>query len=434
MSHINSMTRIRRFFQFFFLALAVTLTVRNLLGFTKANLESWCPGGGLESIWFWFKTGAFLCATSGINFIMFLAVLFGTVIAGRSFCSWVCPIGTIMEALREAGMAIGAALTGVWRGKGRHFGLLRYISLLVILYFTTQITDLVFRPFCPYYVMLSGQEHEMAWWSKWLMLMLVGVSIVLPFIFCRCICPLGAVLGLARKLSPLAPSIDLKRCTSCRSCSAVCPQQIDVLSEGRVTSSDCTQCLSCVSACPENCLHLGIGYTGKTSAISALSPAPGGIVGCTPLPKGCVHPYEENDVSTPRIAPRALLPTLVAATMLIGIASALWYPIPTVVHTFASPSSAGGTIRQADLIVQGLRCRGTSMTLIQLLTGPAGLIKLETYVGENRLRLWYDPDKISLDTVKYRIDAGLLLINEKTGEQQESKPFRVEKVSTAPFS
>ncbi|MBF0500545.1 MAG: 4Fe-4S binding protein [Candidatus Riflebacteria bacterium] len=394
----------RHLFQAFFFASVFILTLRNLLGFTKANLESWCPGGGLESIWFWFKNDAFLCATSGINFIMFLAVLGGTLLLGRAFCSWVCPIGTTMETLRYVGLSAGLALANVWRGIGRRFGILRYVSLIVIVYFTTKITDLIFRPFCPYYVLLAGQEHEMQWWSKWLMLGLVCSAIILPFVFCRLLCPLGALLGLVRKFSPLAPSIDRDNCTSCRACDSACPQQINIFTEGRVYSSDCTQCLNCISACPSECLHLRAGYSSSFTCRT----------------------------------PSTLLPFLVIIMMVTGIAGALWYPIPTVNYSFVSasfPAMASvdsGNIRQTDMIIQGLRCRGTSMTLVQLLSGPEGLIKLETYAGEHRLRLWYDPVKISLDTICDRIDAGLLLTDENTGEQKELKPFKVESLISTP--
>ncbi|HQG28619.1 MAG TPA: 4Fe-4S binding protein, partial [Candidatus Ozemobacteraceae bacterium] len=159
------MQKTRRVYQLLFVFAAIVLTARNLRGYTKATIESWCPGGGIESLAFYVKNNAFLCAVSGLNLILFIAVTIGTLIAGRAFCSWVCPIGALHELLARAGKVLGIRRDTVWQGAGRFLGLARYPVLLLILWATMSYADLVLRPFCPYYVVMSGQEHEVAWWS-----------------------------------------------------------------------------------------------------------------------------------------------------------------------------------------------------------------------------------------------------------------------------
>ncbi|HNW37151.1 MAG TPA: 4Fe-4S binding protein, partial [Candidatus Ozemobacteraceae bacterium] len=244
------MQKTRHGFQAAFILTAVVLTIRNLTGFTKATIESWCPGGGIESLAFYLKNNAFLCATSGINLLLFLALVIGTLIAGRAFCSWVCPIGTIHEGLAWAGKTGGIRNDSAWRGLGRYVGLIRYPVLILVLWATMSYADLILRPFCPYYVGMSGQEHEVGWWSKWLMLALAWVALALPFFWCRLLCPLGTTLGICRVASPVAPTINPDRCTNCGACGSNCPQQIPVHEVRRVWSSECTSCLVCVDTCP----------------------------------------------------------------------------------------------------------------------------------------------------------------------------------------
>ncbi len=402
------MQNLRRAFQVFFLAAVGILTFRNLSGFTKAHCESYCPSGGLESIVFYLKNGAFLCATSGINLILFLAILGGTIVMGRAFCSWVCPVGALMEGLRAAGRRASMLWEGFWwTTGGQWLGRLRYPILAAILYYTYQVTDLVFRPFCLYYIGFSGQDHEVAWWSKWLMLGLGLASLFLPFVWCKVICPLGAALGVTRLLGPVSPVIDEGKCTSCRVCSRECPQQINVFEEKRVWSTDCTKCLVCLDACPTQCIHLGIGY------------------GPRPVARG------GGGGGSGMSLPRKALPWMVMVMMGSGFLFAFRYPLPTMSKTFPAYSS-GATFARVDLIVTGLRCRGTANTLSWILEDEPGLAALDTYVAEAKVRVLYDPTLTGPQKLADRIKAGRWWTNPKTQQVRLLQPFKVEEVRPLP--
>lgn len=402
------MQKIRHAFQVFFLVAVGILTFRHLSGFTKAHCESYCPGGGLESIVFYLKNGAFLCATSGINLILFVAILGGTIVMGRAFCSWVCPVGTLMEGLRAAGRQAGMLWQGFWcTTGGQWLGRLRYPILVAVLYFTFSVADLVFRPFCLYYVGFSGQDHEVEWWSKWLMLGLSLASLYLPFVWCKVICPLGAGLGVARLLGPVSPVIDEKNCTACRLCSRECPQQINVFEEKRVWSTDCTECLVCLDACPTQCIHLGVGYRPWP----AERPTDGGRPGPS--------------------LPRKALPWLVAVMMGAGFLFAFRYPLPTLSKTFPAFTS-GATFARVDLILRGLRCRGTANTLAWILEEEPGVAALDAYVAEAKVRVLYDPGKTSPEKLVDRIHAGRMWKHPKTHQEKLLQPFKVESIHPAP--
>lgn len=400
------MQKTRHTFQFLFFFMAVWLTLRNLLGLTKATVESYCPVGGLESILFFLKNHAFLCATSGINLILFLAILIGTIVAGRAFCSWVCPIGTIMEILRKLGVDANLLNRTFWKKSTKIIGYLRYPLLAVILYYTLQITDLIFRTYCPYYIVISGQEHELAWWAKWLMLVLGGIAIVIPFFWCKVICPFGAFLGIVRLVSPIAPAIKTSNCVSCGKCDEACPQQIPIMASKRVWSTDCTQCLICTESCPKNCVELHAGY----------------------------QPISNDSIAATKITYRrftkGVIPLIVALMMGLGFFFAFNFPLPTMTKYFPTYNS-GAKLSRADIIVNGLRCRGTANTLGWILEQDRGIAGIEAYVSEAKARIFYDSAKTDPQKISVLINSGRISIDAKTGEKKLINFFKVKEIQNS---
>jgi polyferredoxin len=78
---------------------------------------------------------------------------------------------------------------------------------------------------------------------------LVALSLVVKHLWCRWLCPYGALLGVASFLSPVSIRRDPEACNDCRACTRACPAEIQVHSRLRVLSTECTGCMSCVAAC-----------------------------------------------------------------------------------------------------------------------------------------------------------------------------------------
>jgi NAD-dependent dihydropyrimidine dehydrogenase PreA subunit len=78
----------------------------------------------------------------------------------------------------------------------------------------------------------------------------VALSLVVPYSWCRYLCPYGALLGAVSLLSPLKVTRHAPSCIDCNLCTKACPSRLPVARLARVSSDECFGCLSCVAACP----------------------------------------------------------------------------------------------------------------------------------------------------------------------------------------
>jgi len=222
--------------------------------------ESLCPFGGFETLWTWLTTGRTGAHTHPANLVLALAITVMALAARGSFCGWLCPLGTIQEALYGVARAVGRAIPplGRWQRRPAGAGWRRVDAVLrqgrwVVLAFAlggAALTgNMVFREVDPWSAVLSVAEFELSLAFAVLAVMLV-LSFVVPRPFCRYACPLGAVQGLISKASPLAIQRDADACLGCDLCTRACPMALQVDETTRVTDAQCIGCLECVAACP----------------------------------------------------------------------------------------------------------------------------------------------------------------------------------------
>ena len=89
--------------------------------------------------------------------------------------------------------------------------------------------------------------------------------------------------------------------------------------------------------------------------------------------------------------PSNLLAPLVAAFFFAVILVGNAWELPTMQQEF---SESGGQVRTVNLIVEGLRCRGTSNFFMKKVSGTPGIVSVTTYVQEHRAQIEYDPAQI----------------------------------------
>ena len=143
----------------------------------------------------------------------------------------------------------------------RALKLLRYVTLVVALFFTYRTGELVLRGYDPFFLIFSGFGHGSAGILS--VVVLAGIFIgmwVVPMFFCRYLCPMGAVFDPLSRIGLLKVTRDSSKCTACGNCSGACLHDIPVQKLQTVRHRDCTNCLECLEACPEkNVLQLRAG-------------------------------------------------------------------------------------------------------------------------------------------------------------------------------
>ncbi len=203
-----------------------------------------------------------------------LAVLAMSLVLAKSFCSHLCPVGAVSEWLGRLGRRLLGRQWQVPRWLDVPLRGLKYLLLGFFVWATWFAMDLVaVRAF------LDSPYNRVADVKMWLFFaepsrltvavlgVLVVGSVLIRDLWCRYLCPYGALLGLLGRLAPFKVSRDAATCTDCRLCTKVCPARLPVHRMGRVASVECTSCLDCVAACPvAECLAVRPPRVASTTA------------------------------------------------------------------------------------------------------------------------------------------------------------------------
>ncbi len=191
-------------------------------------------------------------------------VLIATTLLGRFFCGWICPLGTLQQLVSWAASPRGRLRQD--RNRYRSWFAAKYLVLVFILAWaalglshagwlepTSLLTRAIASGFRPLW---HGGASPSGWLSAALVVSILVLSTWMPRLYCRAVCPLGALLGLAARLAPLRIRRDAAVCTDCQLCLMACQGADEPLGEHRV--SECHLCLNCIPSCPEQSLHYGL--------------------------------------------------------------------------------------------------------------------------------------------------------------------------------
>ena len=171
---------------------------------------------------------------------------------GRFTCGWICPFGFLQDLLYRI------RTPKLHLPKFLHYG--RYLFLVMTVFLLPYIlSNTAFCQICPQgtlsagitQVLLNPELRELIgalFWRKIIILVIVITSaIFIKRIFCRSVCPIGALLGLFNRVSLLRLAVDYEKCTKCGFCKKICPVDLNVYENPN--SADCVRCGLCTS-CP----------------------------------------------------------------------------------------------------------------------------------------------------------------------------------------
>ena len=221
------------------------------------GVEGFLPIGALTSLKYWLLSGT-VHPVHPAALVIFLAILLMSLLAKKSFCSWLCPVGTISEGAQKLGRSLFGRNFRIWRWLDLLLRGIKYLLLLLFIKFILldmSIDALAEFLGAPYWAVSDVKMlHFFTRMSITTMLVLASLailSLLYKMFWCRYLCPYGALLGLASYISPFKIRRNISGCTGCKRCSAVCPSDLPVHSCKTVSSPECTGCLSCVANCPE---------------------------------------------------------------------------------------------------------------------------------------------------------------------------------------
>ncbi|MEO5376771.1 MAG: 4Fe-4S binding protein [Magnetococcus sp. DMHC-6] len=202
-----------------------------------------------------------------------LIILIPTLFFGRFFCSWICPLGILNQAISHF---FNKRRPAEYVKQNRYHPIFRvkYYLLTVLLVLAAfgvlQIglldpMALVTRSF------VTGVWPALQWSGAGFYLLqphfLGGVGIALFFLaillanrfmtraWCRVVCPLGALLGVLSWRALFRIRRDVDRCNDCLKCVSSCQGGCDP--HGALRVSECHLCMNCLEQCPEGALHYG---------------------------------------------------------------------------------------------------------------------------------------------------------------------------------
>lgn len=362
------------------LASALYAGVSLALGWSHYGVERFCPFGGVETLWSVITRQRFTCATGAYNLTLFAALFGVTFLVRRAFCSWICPVGTVTEWMGRLGgrvrhkkgsdesLSLGLIKpVGTWDDTLR-FG--RLAVLVLVIAATAGTGELAFRPYDPYYVLLSFYGHDVRWWSYPLLLGVLAAAVVIPMFWCRYLCPLGGILWPASRFGFFRIRRSDDACTGCGRCDRACPQAISVHRMDRVVSGECTLCLECTSAC---------GAKGALRVEAAV---------------------------LKRRVPGWSLWVLLAAATAAGVA---WADVVTL-SSYERQLRDGQPLspRKATMTVDGVRCVDTAKTAAAQLEDLEGVFFVRARAGERLLEVTYDAATTSPQAVQEAIEGPVL--------------------------
>ncbi|MGQ9578822.1 MAG: 4Fe-4S binding protein [Candidatus Aminicenantales bacterium] len=240
------------------------------------GVEAFLPISALISLKYWLLTGI-LNSIHPASVIILLIVLSLALFLKKGFCSWVCPFGLLSEYLERVSWSLFRRQVRPPRSVDYFLRSLKYLILgffLWAIFVRMGLSDLASFIYSPYNriadIKMLEFFAEMSTTTFWVLVALVLLSALIPYFWCRYLCPYGALLGLLSLLSPFKIRRNQATCIDCSRCGRVCPAGIKVEAKKSVYSDECHACFRCIDACPVQDA-LSFSLPGEKKKISRLA-------------------------------------------------------------------------------------------------------------------------------------------------------------------
>ena len=285
--------------------LVVSLVMLVAIGFLFLDFSSSTPTA-------WFRGLTWLqFAPSLIKFLQLLAhglavtawgfmvVLLLTLLFGRVYCSYICPLGIFQDVISWYSKELRSNRKKKIRFRfARPKTRLRYSILVVFIIsifaggpfldllepfsiFGRFVSDLLrpvymvcnnllvrifeFAGSYALYPVTVVKTNPYALIVPVVMLALVfGLSAWKGRLYCNTVCPVGTLLGLVSKISLFKVGFDVEGCNQCGNCMFVCKSQCIDVKNRNVDFTRCVGCGNCMKSCDKNAIRYMLALPKKT--------------------------------------------------------------------------------------------------------------------------------------------------------------------------
>jgi len=173
-------------------------------------LDFFCPFGGVETLLPLLLRGDTLRTTGLLSLAILVAVVGLSLLAGRAFCGWLCPLGAVQDGLAGAARRLSGEKRHI-RGKksparfptrlpaalDRPLRYAKYVILaLIVLASITAVYPPLHR-FCPVHALFGLRLTPLLWG---VLLVFVATSLLVERFSCKYLCPLGALLAVTNRV------------------------------------------------------------------------------------------------------------------------------------------------------------------------------------------------------------------------------------------
>jgi polyferredoxin len=219
------------------------------------GIEGWLPIAGLMNLKYTIETGGLPPIHAAAMFLLVSFIIISLLLK-KSFCSWLCPIGTISEYIGKIGQKLFRFQINVPKWLDIPLRGLKYLLLAFFLYISLSMPAQVIQYFMmsPYGIIIDVKMLDFFRYISSASLITVSVLVVASLFirnaWCRYLCPYGALLGIFSLFSPVKIRRNVESCIDCGKCAKNCPSRIPVDQLINVRTVECTGCMTCVESCP----------------------------------------------------------------------------------------------------------------------------------------------------------------------------------------
>ena len=231
-----------------------------------------------------------------------LVILLPVMFLGRFFCGWICPMGTIHHFFGNLKSEAKRGKQSIDSNRYKPWQRTKYIILIAVLaaaFFGSGLvgwfdpfsllvrsTGLSILPGANYAAnsLLNVMEHSGVGFVQsagtglhtalaatvlsfkqphfrqgillgLIFIVLLATNLRVTRFWCRALCPLGALLGVASRWSILGLHKDAESCNRCNRCLQNCQGGDDPIGGTKWHKAECLMCMNCVDSCPHHSLE-----------------------------------------------------------------------------------------------------------------------------------------------------------------------------------